>query len=491
MKAIVRCGCSLLGLVLAFCQAGDAARAQPASAPPPAEMLALLERRVAEDPGRADCWRLIGRIHRQRGAMAEAEAAFRRALEVQPENAAAHCDYGELLFHQGDRPSAVWHFEQVFRLAPQSSYAQHLAQQGFQPPPRPPFNAEPARSAEQLTRLPPVTPIPALAAPADAESAATALPAAYEIQSFDGGTQFERGLNQLEAAASGPQPLRAFVEFGALHNSNITLTPTSRELTGAGPASFQGFLSPDLEWVARRGEQWRLGPLARGYFTVNEGGYSDLNLASFQPGAFLERDAAWGDAALIGRMEYVYTLDLLGSNRFGERHALTASLMMLPADSDVLYGYVTVSQSDFADDGVDPAVTSLDGPAITVGLMRLVQTSAPVVAGWSYGVDFQAADTEGADYRFVGIAFHGEVTLRLAERWTFLPSGNLGYRSYGDFTGPVSRNEFTSRIAGRLRYQVSDAWSLSLVAAYDRFASPNDDFDGDRTEAGFVVTLVY
>lgn len=262
-------------------------------------------------------------------------------------------------------------------------------------------------------------------------------------------------------------------------------------MTGDGPASFQGFLSPDLEWGAWRSESWRAGPLARGYFTVNEGPFSSLNLASYQPGAFFERTAAWGETPIVSRLEYVYTLDLLGENRFGERHALTASWMFLPLDGATTYTYITASQSDYADDGANPTVTSLDGPAISAGFSRFYQTALPAMPTWSWGVDLQSAMTDGDDYRYLGAAIHGDCTLRLSDRWTFIPSANLGYRDYSDFTGTPSRNELTSRLSGKLRWQCNDFWSVSLVVSYDRFSSPNPDFDADRIEAGMLATLLY
>ncbi len=62
----------------------------------------------------------------------------------------------------------------------------------------------------------------------------------------------------------------------------------------------------------------RFGPLIRGYFSVNDDDLSTFNLASFQGGAFAERDLYWGDRVMIGRTDYVYVLDLLDNNRFGD-----------------------------------------------------------------------------------------------------------------------------------------------------------------------------
>ena len=83
-------------------------------------MLALLQRMVAENPGRADSWRLIGRIHQKQNRIPDAIAAFRRAVELRPDSAAAHSDLGDLMAQTGDHRAASFHFDQVMKLAPSS-----------------------------------------------------------------------------------------------------------------------------------------------------------------------------------------------------------------------------------------------------------------------------------------------------------------------------------------------------------------------------------
>jgi hypothetical protein len=459
---------------VAICGGCETVFAQSLDSSPPdrKSMQEFLQQRLSENPNHADLWRLLGRIYKDQGQAVDAERSFRRAISLRPDNAAAHCDLGELLFQSGNHSAAMWHFGQVLRLAPDSSYAQHLLQNGFRP-------------TQELTQSP-----FELAGGGDV-SVEAILPAGYEIQTFDGQDDFDLGLRKLDAeSAPVVEDLRAYVEFGALYNTNVTLTPTSRELSGDGAASFQAFLSPDLEWVALRGDVVRTGPLARGYFTVNEDAFSAYDLASFQPGWFWERDVDWGGLPRIGRLEYGFTVDLLGGDRFGERHSVTASMMSIPTDANVTYYYVTASHSDFSDDGTTPSTTSLDGSAVSTGVTFFRQTARERIPTWSFGADVESAFTEGTDYRYFGGRVHGDLTWQLRERLTFLPSVAIGYRDYPDFTGAVSRNELIYRVAGKLRYQWTDAWSLSMIVAQDRFSSDNKEFDSERTEAGIFGTYL-
>lgn len=426
-------------------------------------MLTLLRERVEANPDHADSWRLLGRVLRQRGQLQQASDALQRALRADPDHAASHFDYGELLFQQGEEQAASEHFQKVLALAPGSSYAAQLRQRGVE-----------------------------AATPSGKDADAAVQPASYEIQTFDGADDLDRRMNQLESQADPDlKRLRVYLETGVLYNSNVSLTPISRELADSEAASFQGFLNPEVEWLGWDRDGYRGGPLMRGYFSLNEGNWSAFNLASFQPGAFLERDFLWNDREMIGRLEYLYALDLFDGERVGDRHSMTASLTTIRPDLDVIYAYVTTSFSQFDDDGLNPAVTSLDGSTWSTGISRFFQTESSRFPTWSLGLDLESADTEGANFRYTAVNAHGDVTMALSERVEFIPRWGVGYRPYSDFTGEIDRDELTWRVAARLRWQLRDYLSISAVAGHDRFASDNPDFDTERTEGGVVTTILY
>lgn len=437
------------------CFSGDQSSAQEPAKKAAESLLPMLEKMVADDPTKADTWRMLGRIYRKQNRLSDAANAFNKTLELQPDNAAAHFDLGELLAFQGRREQADFHFDEVMRLAPESKYAQTLVERG--------------------ERLPATNPIQ---------------PASFEIQTFDGADDLNRRVEQLTDDTTSLHNIRAFIEFGALYNTNLALAPISRELAASSGSGFQGFLSPDVEYAMFQGDVWRSGPILRGFFTANEGNFANLNLASFQPGVFVERDLpSFSDNPMIGRVDYVYSLDLLGGTRFGDRHAITTSLTAIPSDQVVWYSYLTASLSNFADDGADASVDSLDGTSITAGVSRFRMSSWSWLPSWGSGLDIESTNAEGADFRYHSVNWHHNVTFQPTQRLSFIPDVGVGYRNYYDFTGSPSRDEATIRLGAKWKLKVTEHVSFSTVINHNRFASLNEAFDTERTEAGVVCTI--
>lgn len=74
------------------------------AAPDPSRIIADLRQRLAQDPDNHEGWFLLGSVYRNTGQMAEAEAAFRRASELQPRNGKYVAYRAEaLLLQPGDR----------------------------------------------------------------------------------------------------------------------------------------------------------------------------------------------------------------------------------------------------------------------------------------------------------------------------------------------------------------------------------------------------
>ncbi|WP_442509122.1 tetratricopeptide repeat protein [Novipirellula sp. SH528] len=448
-------------------------------------MLSMLQQRVTKTPNHSDSWRSLGRLQNTLGDPDSALVSTRRAIELDPFNAAAHFDLGQLLLSKGQNDEALSHFDRVYEIAPASSYSDQLRQQGV-------VNRQ-ASQAKLSNALPtnatsiPVT--PSSLSPG-ASTDPLVQPASYSIQSFDGSDNLEQRFEELESEVKEPlNRLRVFFETGVLYNSNVTLTPISRELAQSDSASFQAFANPDLDWKWIRTETTRMGPMFRGYFTANEQQFEQFNLASFQPGAFFERDFQLGQNEAIGRLEYIFANDFFDGDQVGDRHSATASLTLIRPDLDAIYGYLTVAQSNFTNDGIDPTATSLDGTTVTAGISRFFQTGWDRMPTHALGVDLESADTEGADYRYTSINLHGSTGWTITDRWKFIPTWGIGYRDYADFTGPVARDEFFWRLHGRLQYAVTDSLAIAMVAGHDRFASDNQDYDTERTEGGVVVTF--
>ena len=256
-----------------------------AVSPQQAKMLEMMQQKVATNPNHSDSWRSLGRIQTALGDADSAIASTRKAIELDAFNAAAHFDLGQLLLQSNRADESRGHFDQVFKIAPTSSYSQQLRDQGIESPTPMPVE----RSLLKTNPLP------------------AAQLASYEIQTFDGSDDLKQRVDQLESEVENPvNRLRVFFETGVLYNSNVTLTPISRELAQSSGDSFQAFANPDIDWKIIRTQSTRMGPMFRGYFTANESEFTQFNLASFQPGAFAEHDFLIGANEAIGRLEYIF-----------------------------------------------------------------------------------------------------------------------------------------------------------------------------------------
>lgn len=440
-------------------------------------MLESLRTRLRANPEHSDSWRLLGRLHRKRGETSEAMFCFGHAVQLDPESAAARFDFAETLVQQGKAEEARLHYRRVIDLAPESSYAREVPEE---------FAAIPAAELEDgaFER--------GFLDEGEASAAEAVAPATWEIQTFDGAADAERELERRFPPVDFPEKrVRLFIEGGATWDSNVTLTPISRELIDSDAAAFKGFLNPEAEWIACSSDDWRSGPLARGYFSVNEGNYSDYDLASFQPGGFVERDGEWFGRDVTTRLDYVYSLDLLGGERFGDRHAVTLSATALREDGDVIYAYATGSYSDFDDDGSDPVADSLDGPAVSAGVTRFFRTGGSRIPTFSLGADTTLVETDGTDFRYVGASVRGGLTWQIAERWQFAPDASLGFRDYFDDSSAPRRSDLVGRLGGKLRWRWTETLSVSAVCNWNRFASNDEAFDAERLEAGVVTTFLY
>lgn len=448
-------------------------------------MLQDLLQAVKDRPDHSESWRMLGKIYCQQGNHEKAVEAINRALNLMPDNAAAHFDLGELSAKLNRLEDRDFHYRKVLELAPGTEYAQRVTDSGFETwlstvnrPPTDwqvddmPFDfgdsfvtGEPSDSVKQVS---------------------------YEVQTFDGADDLQRRLEQLPASIDPTASRWRFSgETGVLYNSNVTLTPISRELARVDAASVQWIANTELEWTAVRRNAWRFGPLSRGYFTVNESQLADLNLASYQGGIFLERDVNFHDQQWIMRSDYVYSIDQFGGSKLGDRHELNASLTHIGSDNAVTFGWFNIGVTQFINDGLVPSVTSQDGPAYALGISRFHFLSWYQLSGYSYGLDMESADTEGDDYRFYSLRTHGGMDFDLTEKLNMAWSGGLGFRSYPDFRGLVSRDELTWRAAARLDYLLRPGITCSLTANYDDFVSDNINFDVDRFTAGILTTLRY
>ncbi len=422
---------------------------------PPA-MREYLEARVRARPEDPASWRMLGHVLLEAGEYHGARETLSRAVELDSNSAAARFDLGLALLNLGDRTAAAEQFQHATKLAPESEYA--------------------ARAREHLARL-----------PASAPSGEIAL-AGYEVRDFTGEDRIDRILREEPYACS---PWSVYVEMGGQYNSNVALTPTSRGLTNSEAAGWQAFISPELEYRLVNGEQWRSGPLLAGFFSLNEGPASDLNLQSYQPGWFVERSVYLETSVLVPRLSYQYTLDQFSGFTFGDRSAFTGTLTNYWDSGNTSVVYARVDFTEFADDGLDPAFTSQDGWTTSFGFSHRQCLGRPLLEAVVGGFDFELVDTEGTDNTFRGAAFYLETETRLTEGLSLFLSGNVGFRDYYQFTGTPPRDELVWGLSARLQQQFTDNWSVAAVFRYDSFDSDNAEYQAERYIAGLMSVFEF
>lgn len=422
------------------------------------EALAFLESQVASGANNASVWRLLGRAYWQRRRLHLARAAFLQALQADPDSPAANFDYARFLRAQGEDAAAAKHFRRVIELAPGSDYA--------------------AQAKTCLAQL------------SESGENSEVVQAGYEIRRFDGSEQGERhGLPEEVTAADQPFSLR--LELGAVFNSNVALSPISRELVAGDRASAQGFLAPQMEYRLVNREDWRFGPAFAGHFTLNENNFEHFNLQSYRPGVFLEHSRLWGPTILTPRIQYDFTHDEFDGNTFGNRHAVTFSTLLDWNARHNSFVYWSVDRTNFLRDGQFPEVSSQDGWTHLLGASHTLYTDYRYLYSVTAGVDVQWAETTGSNFTYRGVSLYAATVIPLAETWTAELQAGWGYRDYPNFLFTPSRNEHIWRAGAELRKRLSDHVSLSGVFNFDRFVSRNDLFDAERFVTGLVLTFEY
>jgi len=87
-----------------------------------ASALTLWQDTVDKRPENPRAWNHLGIALQEAGRDAEAEAAFRRSLELDPDHGRASYNFGNLLFARGDLDGALERFAHAARFAPKDAY---------------------------------------------------------------------------------------------------------------------------------------------------------------------------------------------------------------------------------------------------------------------------------------------------------------------------------------------------------------------------------
>jgi Tfp pilus assembly protein PilF len=103
--------------------------AQALAARQPDRALARVKKQADQEPKSAGLQHLLGLVHNVRKETAAAEAAFLRALELDPENLQSYMSLGRLYLASRDEARALARFEEALRLKPADVVARMMTAQ--------------------------------------------------------------------------------------------------------------------------------------------------------------------------------------------------------------------------------------------------------------------------------------------------------------------------------------------------------------------------
>lgn len=416
----------------------------------------FLMQRLVDRPNDAAAHRMLGRLRLDQNRLSQAESLLRRATELDPESAAAWFDAGRVAMRLDDTEDAAESFRRVISLAPDSDYAQ---------------------DARQIL---------------DESGLATVVLAGYDITGFDGpGVAEALRDNERREEWTDAAPLNFWLESGVLYNSNVALAPSSRELRPDEPESFQGFLSPGIEWTVFDAGDWQAGTRYTGNFTLNEGSFRQFNLQSHTPGLFLQTVCETDSVIFMPRVVYEFTRDEFDQEEFSTRHSVLSVVDAWWSPASLSRAFVSVNQTDFIDDGSVPSIQSQDGWTTTLGLSHEVFPGDWFLTSLQAGVSGTLADIDGSDFRYQGVSLFSTLTAPLPCDAELSVTASWGYRDYYDFEGAPSRDESVWQIGGEAGRWITDHFRIAIVAGYDRFESDNVLFAADRVQAGLLTTLIW
>ena len=433
------------------------ARAQESPGANPSAIVDLLRRRVEERPEDSQSWRLLGAALQNGGDGEAARKAYEQSLQLEPANAAAHFGLGKTLIALGEPQLAANRLARVLSLVPDSDYAR-----------------EARTLLEDL--------------PAPEKETEVAL-VSYEIRRFDGSEVTEELDQAARRTAVALPPVSVRVETGALYNSNVALTPTTRNFAASGAGSPQGVFNPSAEIRLLNTEDWRAGPLLTGYFTANDSDFSAFNLQSYMGGAFVERSIQHDQGMLIPRAQYTYTLDQFDGSTFGRRHSFSTSLTELNDDLSSTTGYFSVDHTDLANDGATPSISSQDGWTSTLGGSHTWWIDYWWLRSTTLGADVQRADLRGSDFSYNGVTLYGSAVVPVTDILNLILDGGWGYRDY--FDAPSTRNQVLWRGGSRLELALTEHWKVAGVFTAEAFESDTASLNASRLVGGVVAVYQY
>lgn len=395
--------------------------------------LAEFERLAAAQPRDALVVRYLAMTLDRLGRYDDAIAVFQQALALTPLSAAVHFHLG-VTYHNAQRAElAHASFQKVLELAPGSLYAER-AQEYLQAAPGQPVQAKPAAAA---------------------------------------------------------RPFDLHLQGGLQYDSNIPAAPGDSLLYAGEHSGLRSFEYLTGAWHFLREPGW-LGSLEASSYQAQypDSAFSRFRLATYSPGAALERTTTVLNLPLLASLKYEFRTVLLDGAMYSRSHVMTAGAKIdftLGTSTSVYYRQI---RDKFADKGFDAALSSRDADNHALGLAQ-VWYFADRKAQLRAGYEFQDNDSAGTNFRMTGHKATLSGTFPLAWGVQANLSADYSHDGYPDFQGPVIRTTHRRGLSAGLSKWLNRNLLARLEYAYTHEDSSYELLSYRRRILGGSISYVY
>jgi tetratricopeptide (TPR) repeat protein len=367
------------------------------------------------------------------GRYEEAIAAYRRALAVQPDDAATHFHLGTTCYKSGATDLAEASFRRALALAPDSLY-DHFSR----------------RYLDALAQ--------------------------------------QRAQAQRPGA---PNLFSLYAEAGVQYDSNIPAAPDDPSLYQGkhGGVRVVEYVSAELRFLRRPG--W-LGSLEASTYQAQypDSAFEAFDLSTYGAGLLLQRDTTLGSLPVTALAKYGYSWVYLDGDPYSGSHQATVSFQLDEARWTATNVYYRYTRDDFEDEGFDPAISSRDADNHAVGITQILYF-ADRRGQVRLGYEYQDNRADGLNFDFQGHRVSVGATVPLPWEAQGELNAEYAHEEYPDFQGPVRRKTDRWTVGGNLSRWLFPKILLRLTGQWTSETSSYRALEYDRWVVGLSLSYAH
>jgi hypothetical protein len=352
--------------------------------------------------------RYIGLTHHRLGQYEKAIDAFKRALEIDPQNVPVLFYMASTYFKISDTGTARKIFLTVLSLAPGSLYGEW---------------------AERYLE-------------------------AIEQQE----TEYER--------PGGPRLYEVFLQVSPQLDFNVPEDPKD----GSSFSDDESFRFTEYASLGLRTKQlgkWMLGSYFSTYQSQNtKKSLRDFNLSTFNISPYINYTTTVFGKAFSPTLSYNFNYALLDYDSYSNSHTITATLNTAFTVNTLTMPYYRLSFDNFNDEGFDPSISSRDAVNNAFGIVQYLFFLERAVNIW-LGYEFQHNDADGLNFNYNGNKIGAGFSVPIYWGLRGDVSGEYERDDYPDFQGPrdreTNRVNIFVRLARNIKGPVYGALSYSFT----------------------------